>query len=255
MTHTPIADPKTGLDLLGGVAEASPQATADHVLEPALRDRPRILAGVPGPLRPAATAAVALAITGLLGFSLVELVVDGWREHHDLKAAARRTLARPGTTELVQLATHEITVTRQPHVDVLVNGDVVATVELELTVVFDISALIAGVHGGKLTALHSGRCDVTGTLAIQGTEVLTRQGRIEPSGAIALHEGIRLLPEQAYARARRATSPETAELSVTERTPTQTMQMIVLPAEDEGTSTPPTVTSEQWLPHDRRHPA
>jgi hypothetical protein len=251
VTYTRTDEPRTGLDLLCGLAEAAPKTAADQVLAPALADDPGGLAKVPSALRPAATAAVALAITGLLGFSLAELLVDGWREHHDLTASARRTLARPGSTEFVQLATHQITVTRQPRIDVFVNGDVVATVEAEITVVFVISALIAGVHGGRLTALHSGRCDITGTLVIGGTEVLTRQGRIDPSGAIALHEGIRLLPERYYARASQEPGPEAGEIAVAEGAATQTMRMIVLPDEDAGASARPPVTSQRRLPRNR----
>jgi hypothetical protein len=254
MTYARTAEPQTGLDLLCGVTPASPKTAADQVVAPALRHDPRTLAKVPSALRPAATAAVALTITGLLGFSLAELVVDGWREHHDLTVAARRTLARPGTTELVQLATHQITVTRQPRIDVFVNSDVVATVEVELTVIFVISALIAGVHGGRLTALHSGRCDITGTLAIQGTEVLAKQGRIEPSGAIALREGIRLLPERYYAATGRAPSPEAGDIAAADRAATRTMQVVVLPDEDDDPSTRPPVTSQRRLPRDRGDP-
>jgi hypothetical protein len=251
MTDTRNAEPRTGLDLLCGTTEASPETAADHVLAPALRHDPRVLAGIPSALRPAATAAVALTVTGLLGFSLVELVVDGWREHHDLTAAARRTRARPGTTELVQLATHQITVTRQPNIDIFVNNHVVTTVELELTVIFDISALIAGVHGGRLTALHSGRCDITGTLAIQGTEILTRQGRIELPGAISLHEGIRLLPEQEYAQARRVPNSGAGGFAAADRERTQTIQMVALPAEGENTSTQPLPASRLRQSHDQ----
>jgi hypothetical protein len=251
MTQTRADEPQTGLDLFCGTPEASPKAAADHVLAPTLRADPRILGRVPAAVRPAATAAVAAAITGLLGFSLIELVVDGWREHHDLTAAARRTLARPGTTELVQLATHEITVTRQPSISVFVDNDVVATVELELTVVFVISALIAGVHGGRLTTLHSGRCDINGTLAIEGTEVVTRQARIELSGAISLLEGIRLLPEREYARPRRIPSSQVDEPAPADRSPTQTIQMAALPAEDDDTSAQPPAASLRQLPPDR----
>lgn len=250
MTYPSAAEPRTCLDLLCGTTDVSPKAAADHVLTPALQQNPRTLAAVPGALRPAATAAVALAITGLLGFSLIELVVDGWREHHDLTAAARRTLARPGTTELVQLATHCITATRQPRIDVFVDNNVVARVELEVTVVFEISALIAGVDGGKLTALHSGRCLVTGTLAIQGTEVLTRQARIEPSGVLSLAGGIRLLPEQEYDHPRRVPSFEAGERATTDGAPTQTMQMVVLRSDQENTSTQPSAPSRWWPSRD-----
>jgi hypothetical protein len=67
-----------------------------------------------------------------------------------------------------------------------------------LSVVFDVSALVAGVSAGLLTALHSGRCDITATLAIQGTTVLTKPGHIELPGAVSLNPGVRLLPARDY---------------------------------------------------------
>ena len=74
----------------------------------------------------------------------------------------------------------------------------VARVQLGLSVVFDVSALVAGVSAGLLTALHSGRCDITATLVIQGTTVLTRPGHLELPGTVTLGSGIRLLPDQDY---------------------------------------------------------
>ena len=73
-------------------------------------------------------------------------------------------------------------------------GDV-ATVELGLSVVFDISALVAGIRGGRLVAVHSGRCDVTATLAIQDTEVISRRVHLQLPGIIPLGQGIGLLPD------------------------------------------------------------
>ena len=44
----------------------------------------------------------------------------------------------------MNLATHQITVTRNPSVDVMVDNVRVARVQLGLSVVFDVSALVAG---------------------------------------------------------------------------------------------------------------
>jgi hypothetical protein len=98
----------------------------------------------------------------------------------------------------VNLATHQIAVTRNPSVDVMVDNLRVARVQLGLSVVFDVSALVAGVNAGLLTVLHSGRCDITATLAIQGTTVLTKPGHLELPGAVSLSPGIRLLPARDY---------------------------------------------------------
>lgn len=134
------------------------------MLASALRDKLSTLAGVPAAMIPAAAASAAAAAADLLSFNLAEVLVDGWRGHNELTVAARRTLAAPGNTELVRLATHRITVTRQSYVRIVVKGQSVADVELGLTFVFDISAMTAGVSAGQQAALHSGRCSITATL-------------------------------------------------------------------------------------------
>ena len=97
-----------------------------------------------------------------------------WQKHREVIAAARRTVAAPGSIELVDLATHQITATQRPAVNLLVDNRQTATVELGLSVVFTISALIAGIRGGRLVAVHSGRCNVTATLAVRDTKVISR---------------------------------------------------------------------------------
>jgi hypothetical protein len=196
-------DPRTVLAVLYGTADDAPRRAERELARGLDGLRQHVLADVPETMRKAAVGAVAAAAVGLLGIGLGGLVVEGWREHHDLTAAARRTLAAPGSTELVRLADHSVTVTRQPSIGILVNGADVATVQLTLTLTFDISVLVAEVSAGRLTALHSGRCAVTAELDIQGVQVVTRQTEIKLTGVLSLHDGIRLLPEQDYAPARR----------------------------------------------------
>ena len=74
----------------------------------------------------------------------------------------------------------------------------VATIRFGLSLVFEISTLLAEIKAGKLVALHSGRCEVTGALAIQDINVITRQAHVDMPGMIPLHEGIRLLPAHDY---------------------------------------------------------
>ena len=193
------AHPETVLDLLFDPGGDSARALGREILSaggtgelgPALADLPTVA-------REAAVREVSQAAAGLLEIDLIGLLVAGWRDVHDLAAAARRTLATPGGTELVNLASHQITVTRNPSVDVMVDDVRVARVQLGLSVVFDVSPLVAGVSAGLLTALHSGRCDITATLVIQGTTVLTRPGHLELPGTVTLGPGIRLLPDRDY---------------------------------------------------------
>jgi hypothetical protein len=87
---------------------------------------------------------------------------------------------------------------QRPYVSVLVDGQRVATLQLGLSLVFNVNALVLGITGGRLAAVHSGRCDTTATLAVQGTDLLVRQVHLELPGLIPLQRGIRLLPIGEY---------------------------------------------------------
>jgi len=199
MTRAVQDRPSTTLDLLFGPGQDTPTALAHQILSAdAGRNLGRALEKLPTATREAAVREATTQAAGLLDVDLIGLLVAGWRAHHDLIAAAQHTLAAPGSTELVDLAAHQITTNQQPSVTVLVDGHRVAILQLGLSVVLDISALVAGISGGRLVALHSGRCHVTATLAIQGTNVVTRQAHFELPGIIPLSPGIRLLPARDY---------------------------------------------------------
>jgi len=104
----------------------------------------------------------------------------------------------PGSTELVVVSSHQITLDQQPSISVLVDGQRVATLHLGLSIVFDLNALLLGISGGRLTGVRSGRCDITATLAVQGTDLFTKRAHLELPAVISLRRGIRLLPIGEY---------------------------------------------------------
>jgi hypothetical protein len=57
---------------------------------------------------------------------------------------------------------------------------------------------VAGVSEGLLAAIHSGHCDATATLAVQGTEVLTKRAHFELPDVLEVSPGIRVLPADDY---------------------------------------------------------
>ena len=73
-----------------------------------------------------------------------------------------------------------------------------ATIHLDLSFLFDVQAVLAGIRDGQLVALHSGHCDVTATLAIEKSEVASKQDRFTLPGVIPLNPGIRLLSNMSY---------------------------------------------------------
>lgn len=196
MTNPGGARSPTAMDVLLKSADPA-EALAREIL--ALDgDQALGLGTLPPAVRATAVREAATVAAGLLQVDLIGVLVGGWREHRDIVNAARRTLAAPGSTELVSMVTHQITVVQHPSVNVLVDSRRVATLQLDLSLVFDVRALLAGISGGRLVALHSGRCDITVTLAVQGTELLTRQAHLELPGVVTVGRGIRLLPVGEY---------------------------------------------------------
>ena len=199
MTTAGVGSTPSALDLLFGPDTDAAETLAGKILSPGGdQNLGRALAYLPEMTRRVAVQEAATTAAALLKVDLTDVLVHGWREHRDIVSTARRTLAAPGSTELLSLATHEVTMDKRPSINVLVDGHKVATLELGLSIVFDINGVLLGIGGGRLTAVHSGRCEITGTLAVQGTDLLVKRARLALPGVFSLRRGIRLLPVGEY---------------------------------------------------------
>jgi hypothetical protein len=129
--------------------------------------------------REAAGDQVAVVAHGLLDLDFGDLVIAGWRKQGELAAAAERTAANPGTSEVVELATHRVSSAHHPFVELLVNDVHLATVNFDLEVEFVVKALVVTVRDGHVVSLHTGACDVAATLAAEGIQLASRRGHFE----------------------------------------------------------------------------
>ena len=125
--------------------------------------------------REAAGDQVAAVANGVLALDLGDLVIAGWRKQGQLAAAAERTAANPGTSELVELATHRVSSVHHPYVELLVNDVRMTTVNFELDLEFEVKALVATVRDGHLVSLHSGNCDLSATLTAEDIRLASRR--------------------------------------------------------------------------------
>ena len=189
--------PLTAADLLFGSSENAPEALTRHIMS-AGSVLGRALDRLPRVTREAAVREAAAAAAVLLKIDLIEVLVAGWREHGDMHRAARRTLDTPGSRELVGLVPHRITTLQHPAVSILIDGRRVHTLQLGLSIFFDITGLVAGVSHGRLAGVHSGRGEVGAALAVHEIEVLTKRTHLELPGVVALRKGFRLLPASHY---------------------------------------------------------
>jgi hypothetical protein len=180
MSSTILTRPLSVRAVLLGEGEDDARALADALDG---HDPGRVLSGALRRLsqggRAAAVDQTAAAVQGLLDLDLGELIVNGWRKHADLRAAAARTATVPGSREVIELAAHRIVATQDLSVDLLVGETPVATLQLELRVEFLVQALIATLQQGRLTSWRPGSCLVTVTLAAEGQRLLSRRERLD----------------------------------------------------------------------------
>jgi hypothetical protein len=193
----PDDDVITAADLLFGSPDDAQKALARHVMS-AGRTTARAFERLPRVTRQAAVHEAAIAAVGLLKLDLMEVLVTGWREHRDIFSAARRTLDTPGSKELVGLAPHRVTTVQQPAVSILVDGRRVHTLQLGLSIFFEVTGLVAGICAGRLAGIHAGRGDLGLALTVHELEVLSKRSHLELPGVKSLRRGFRLLPASAY---------------------------------------------------------
>jgi hypothetical protein len=129
--------------------------------------------------RTAAADQVAGVAHGLLDLDLGDLVVAGWRKQGQLAAAAERTATNPGSSEVVELATHRISSAHHPSVELLVNDVHLATVTFALEVEIVVRALVVTVRDGHVVSIRTGACDVAATLAAEGSRLASRRAHFE----------------------------------------------------------------------------
>jgi hypothetical protein len=187
----------TAADLLFGSQEKAQEALRRHVMADG-RAFARSLVHLPRVTREAAVREAAVAATGLLKVDLIEVLVSGWREQRDIFTAARRTLEMPGSSELVGLAPHRISTVQQPAVGILIDNKRVHTLQLGLSIFFEVTGLVAGISHGRLAAVHAGRGHVGVALTIHEIEVLTKRSHLELPGHVGLKRGFRLLSAGHY---------------------------------------------------------
>jgi hypothetical protein len=142
---------------------------------------------------------IATVADGFLHLDLGDVLVSCWGKYTELTNAAQRTLASPGSEELVVLATHRVVSTHRPSVDLLVDGVKVHTFVFVLKVVFDLNGVVTVLRRGGLVALRGGECVITATFTLEGTPLeLSRKGRIDLALVVPLRRPIPLVRQGSH---------------------------------------------------------
>jgi hypothetical protein len=180
-----LFEPASGSDVSSTLGSGSPGEAVD-----------KQLAGVPPGLRGFTRDEILRILADVLQLPIMDLLAAGWRKWDELIAAARRTLANPGESDVVELANRHITSSQHPRIEVELDGEKIATIDFEIEVTIEVHAVTAIVTSGKLSALRSGQADIEVTLAIANEEVAKKTRRFELPLEISLGTGILLARPQ-----------------------------------------------------------
>lgn len=129
-----------------------------------------------------------------LNRDVIGVLAAGWQASVELRAAARRSLTTPGSTEFVPFLTLAIAQSIRPSVRLFVERDLVMTVELDIVVRARFQEVTAAVRAGALVAIDFGQCAITvsictatGTLLVERTLTLTSNQRLDLPRPIELN--------------------------------------------------------------------
>ena len=114
-------------------------------------------------------------------------------------------IAVPGSEEVVVLATHRVAWSYDPHLDLLVDGVRVTTLDFALGVTFDLDGIVAVVRQGELVALRAGECTITASLTLQGATLAHRRARMHAAVVLPLRPPVPLLGDAMPPRGSRGT--------------------------------------------------
>lgn len=136
---------------------------------------------------------VAVLADGLLDLNLSDVLIGACRTYGALIEAAHRTLAAPGSEEVVSLAAHQVTSHYSPRIDLFLDGTRVHTFELELEINSQLTGLETVVRAGELISLASGRGQVTATLSLDGAPLTTGRRAVDPVEILRLRPPVTLV--------------------------------------------------------------
>ena len=171
------------------VTQVERQLEERSALEPAVRR----LDGVPSGLVEVAAGKVGAVLAGLLDIEAFDLLAGGLRKHEALMTAAQQTAESPGEEQIVELATHRITSTHRPRIDVEVDDAPVGSIDVEIDVTFVLHAVRAVVAEGRLVALRSGLVDLEASLSCGGLPIASERRQVDLTLEVGLGSGIPLI--------------------------------------------------------------
>jgi len=113
----------------------------------------------------AAKSAVEL-IPKVVDFSVADVLVAAWKTHRKFRKYTDPALFPPGTVSTVPVATHRMTASLEPYLEVFVDNVSQGKIEFQLELDIDVEAGHLRIQDGRIMRLDAGCGQLTGTLKL-----------------------------------------------------------------------------------------
>jgi hypothetical protein len=123
----------------------------------------------------------------VMGETLVDMIVGGWRAYAAVAQAIQKSRSQPGVDLVVPLRNHTIKAARHHNLDIEVDRFPVMTLSVQLIVHVQLYDAVAVVRDGQLVAIRSGQASVDGMVTVDGVQVARRTLIFPLTAELVLH--------------------------------------------------------------------
>jgi len=140
---------------------------------------------------------IARQMTDALSTKVISGWVSAWRDWNQVNDKAQKSRLSPSAPFTCTLLEHTIESTLHPYVKVLLGSELVQEIDFDVTLATQIDGLILDLLGGSLVSIRPGRCEWSGSIALQGTTLIERQlAQLDLPGRVVLKHPIVLNKDQ-----------------------------------------------------------
>jgi hypothetical protein len=116
-------------------------------------------------------------VSRLASVSLAEVLIGGWQQHSRFAKYTDPAQFPPEKVSRVPLATHDISSTYEPYIQLLLDGKDSGKIPLEVKLTVTLEGLVLVIQDGRFMRTELGRAKLTGSLKCNKTTICERATR------------------------------------------------------------------------------
>ena len=134
---------------------------------------------------------LASTMIGALDTKVIGCWASAWQKCAEVREKAEKSRNSPDTPVPCTLLEHSIDSTLQPYVEVYLGPKLIQKINFDVALETKIDGLILNMKGGSIVSLQIGQCEWSGSIAVQGVQLIKRNlTELDLPGRIVLKKPI-----------------------------------------------------------------